>query len=210
MRTSRCRSNERASTSRRRRPGSRPGHVLRHSRREAGRRSRNVKPTPVTVLTPRQRRDARNQKGIRRAYKLGIALVASDRSFVERGAKIHCALDGMGDLGEHAVKTPRVRVVRSKCRWCRPSCATPFGIGRHSPASSISTSTCSRCRRRGTTTGVSGRSATVVKCPRTGRRWAAYGDRRLALAIDPAICSIRFLSWLHGMNVRHRGYQRNL
>lgn len=56
-------------------------------------------------------REAQWYKGIRRACKAGISMVATNGEFRDRGALVHFLLDGYGDLGLAARKTPLFDVI---------------------------------------------------------------------------------------------------
>jgi hypothetical protein len=84
----------------------RPGTVFELSDEELGKELPGAEPR-IEPLTAHDLNEARAQKGIRRACKLGIAIVATDPIFVRHGAKIHFALDHM-DLGLCARKAPHV------------------------------------------------------------------------------------------------------
>jgi hypothetical protein len=90
----------------------RPGAVFQISDEDLG-KELPATPPRIEPLTAHDLNEARAQKGIRRACKLGIAMVATDPSFLNRQAKIHFALDHM-DLELCAQKAPRVLEGRLK------------------------------------------------------------------------------------------------
>ncbi|TXF99242.1 hypothetical protein [Massilia arenae] len=67
---------------------------------------------------------ARMVKGVRRACKGGIAMVASSPAYIRVNAKIHFVLDALGDLGRVAIKkpltdsSPYVAITASELLFC--------------------------------------------------------------------------------------------